>query len=327
MNQIFKPRFKGTMANINEKYIVDKLYDINLRMEKISNFKKDLENNIENNENSFISFYEEINRFLSNMKSSFFKDNKNKKIELINIQNMKDKYLDMYKKQNIKTEIKDDDDEVNLDLEFIHEKNSHNSSTVFDNNENNSKINYSNILPNSYSTSLNQGINLSIHKNSNRKNITNNNNIYVDFNDDIIILSKMTLDFLKDMSNLQELILKKDKSVKEFKRNFEITKNNLKNICEVNLEKNKNKKINEKKTQKKSEEKNIECSKLNYEINELSIKINGLNNLIKKLEEEKKERNDKIDNLEKEINKLSEENKLNFIEIFDKIYLNVDGVV
>ena len=307
MNQIFKPRFKGSMANINEKYIIDKLYDINLRMEKITNFKNDLENNIENNENSFIAFYEEINRFLSNMKISFFKDNKNKKIEFINIQNMKDKYLDMYKKQNIKREIKDDD-EVNLDLEFIHEKNSYNSTTIFDNNENNSKINYANILPNSYSRSLNKGINLSIHKHSNRKNITNNNNIYI--NDDIIILSKMTLDFLKDMSNLQELILKKDKNVKEFKKNFEIAKNNLKNICEVNLEKSKNNKINEKETQKKSEKKNIECSKLNYDINELSIKNKELNNLIKKLEEEKKERNDKIDNLEKEINKLNEENKI-----------------
>ena len=123
MSQIFKPRFKGTMANINEKYIVDKLYDINLRMEKISNFKKDLENNIENNENSFISFHEEINSLLSNMKVSF----------------------------------------------FIHKNSSYDSSTIFVNNENNSKINYINIPTNSYSRSLNQGIDINIYKNSNRK--------------------------------------------------------------------------------------------------------------------------------------------------------------
>ena len=61
----------------------------------------------------------------------------------------------------------------------------------------------------------------------------------------------MMLDFLKDMSNLQELILKKDKNVKEFKKNFEIAKNNLKNICEVNLEKSKNNKINEKNLKRK----------------------------------------------------------------------------
>ena len=151
LNQIVKPRYNGTMANMNEKYIKDKLFQINLRMEKINDLKNSMLQNIRNNETSLISFYEEINQLLSIMKIVISKKdgnnklnlinlkdfttpndnndinkkidtepcinnkeykneelvysrNKNKRIESIDLESMKDKYLEMY--QNQKSKIK-----------------------------------------------------------------------------------------------------------------------------------------------------------------------------------------------------------------------------
>ena len=270
LNQIVKPRFNGSMANINEKYIKDKIYQLNLRIEKITNLKNDLVNNIENNENCMISFYEEINNLLSNTQKDSTNHNNNnknnKRIGSIDIQNIKDKYFEIYHKKNILTDIND-----------ITNVNNHNSS-------------------------------ISIENENNKNNSVESK----EKNDNIIKLSNMVLNFLRDMNSLQELIIKKDKNVKEFKKNFEISKHNLKKNCELYLKNNinfNNKELEsieiikkeKKEIEKNLEEKNNEYNKLKNKIDELSKKNNELNNIIKNLDEQKKEIKEKNDKINEEI--------------------------
>ena len=184
LNQIVKPRYNGTMANMNEKYIKDKLYQINLRMEKINDLKNSMLQNIRSNETSLISFYEEINNLLSMLKIVLSKKgenqknsnklnlislidyknnkidiesynnkeykneelinninntNKNKKLESIDLESMKDKYLQLY--QNQKSKIKKDinidssDKDLRTNLDLLNGNNNLNS------NKNNEEIN------------------------------------------------------------------------------------------------------------------------------------------------------------------------------------------
>ena len=53
------------MSNINEQYIKDKLFKINLKMKKINNFKNNLILNIKNNEASLNLLYKGIKKLLS----------------------------------------------------------------------------------------------------------------------------------------------------------------------------------------------------------------------------------------------------------------------
>ena len=68
LNQITKPKFNGTLANMNEKYIKDKLFSINDRINKINQSKNNLIENIKNSEMTFANFYEEAKNLFKKMK-------------------------------------------------------------------------------------------------------------------------------------------------------------------------------------------------------------------------------------------------------------------
>ena len=65
LNQLVKPGYNSSMSNINEQYIKDKLFKINLKMKKINNFKNNLILNIKNNEASLNLLYKGIKKLLS----------------------------------------------------------------------------------------------------------------------------------------------------------------------------------------------------------------------------------------------------------------------
>ena len=376
LNQIVKPRYNNTMANMNEKYIKDKLYQINLRMEKINELKDSLIQNIRNNETSLISFYEEINNLLEIMKiviskkdskidgdrlniSNLFdsnnnktefnsfdlknkvnedekklmkdisnENNKNKTFEIIDLETMKDKYLEIYHKQKQKiikdnnTYIIDSNNSRNNNINIIkhnrHDlakgRNKRSSSA------NKSKSEYSNhnlaslnIRPSSYSrkyaieqkTEPNSQM---IYKNNyefiNENIIKNNITQKINLNNiNLIDLSKFILNFFNDMECLQEMIINKSKKIKEFKFNFEISKNNLKKACEKILKQNKNEIIDEK--EKKAQIKEMENYK--YELDEIVKKNEKLKKEIQKVEEEKMNKSKIIVNLGNKINELQTE--------------------
>ena len=84
-NQITKTRYDNMnkSLNINEKYIKDKMKLINERIEKINEFKINMQQNIKNCELSFLSFYEEAKILFKNMK----------KIRIEKIENLKKKIV------------------------------------------------------------------------------------------------------------------------------------------------------------------------------------------------------------------------------------------
>ena len=376
LNQIVKPRYNNTMANMNEKYIKDKLYQINLRMEKINELKDSLIQNIRNNETSLISFYEEINNLLEIMKiviskkdskidgdrlniSNLFdsnnnktefnsfdlknkvnedekklmkdisnENNKNKTFELIDLETMKDKYLEIYHKQKQKiikdnnTYIIDSNNSRNNNINII-KHNRHDLSkgrNKRSSSANKSKSEYSNhnlaslnIRPSSYSrkyaieqkTEPNSQM---IYKNNyefiNENIIKNNITQKINLNNiNLIDLSKFILNFFNDMECLQEMIINKSKKIKEFKFNFEISKNNLKKACEKILKQNKNEIIDEK--EKKAQIKEMENYK--YELDEIVKKNEKLKKEIQKVEEEKMNKSKIIVNLGNKINELQTE--------------------
>ena len=141
---------------------------------------------------------------------------------------MKDKYLIEYQNQN--QEIKNDDLK-NKKNNIIKQRN---VGSFSNEDKNNKKINLINIRPNSYSKT---------HSNFNSKsksyiqelkfkwntidNYDENNFNVFDFNKDNINVFKiciMVINFLKDMNNLQKLILKKSDKIKEFKKNLKFQK-------------------------------------------------------------------------------------------------------
>ena len=377
LNQIVKPRYNNTMANMNEKYIKDKLYQINLRMEKINELKDSLIQNIRNNETSLISFYEEINNLLEIMKiviskkdvkiyedklnfSNLFDNNnnktefnsfdlkskinedekklmkdisneknKNKTFELIDLETMKDKYLEIYHKQKQKiindnnTNIIDSNNSRNNENINIIRHNRHDLTkgrNKRSSSANKSKTEYSNhnltsinIRPSSYSraytieqkTEPNSQL---VYKNNyeyiNENIIKNNITQKINLNNiNLIDLSKFILNFFNDMECLQEMIINKSKNIKEFKFNFEISKNNLKKACEKILKQNKNEIIDEK--EQKTQKKEIENYK--HELDEMAKKNEKLKKEIQKVEEEKMNKSKIIVNLGNKMNEIQTE--------------------
>ena len=68
LNQITYPRYNGSMPNMNEKYIKEKLNIINDRLGKIDDLKDSMNQNIRNTEIELISYYEESRNILDKIK-------------------------------------------------------------------------------------------------------------------------------------------------------------------------------------------------------------------------------------------------------------------
>jgi hypothetical protein len=350
LNQITHPRFNGVMANMNEKYIKEKLNLINDRLSKIDELKDNMNQNIRNTEIELITYYEENKNFLQRIKILYkygndsinnMKEKDFSQINLEEFEKLKKNYNKLLNENNrlkmnikINNSIKDKNsinnknskDKKNINLSLGNIRNNSCSRNGY--NTNNSVGILRDELKRIKNIGRNININVLSHKgykkinsrnktNSINKANTNTNSkmnsltlskTNEDFNKNkkyyinlINDLASMILNFLNDMKNLQENIIKKSSNIKIFKKNFEINKKNLLSFCE-NIIKNQNspQKIKDLNINnyniytteiKKIKENNIN---INKNIIELEKKINTLEKSIN-------EKNIKIKNLESEI--------------------------
>ena len=316
LNQITYPRYNGVLANINEKYIKEKLDLINDRLNKIEELKENMNQNIKSSEIELISFYEESKSILQKMKifykyGKIINEKKFQNLEELNI--LKNKYSKLLNENNrLKVNLK-----INNSFQ---NQNQMNSSSVTKNRKNfiNLSINNPQRI-NSCSKSCAKKYNMSasysknkrapkININSIKKECYNNNNNpsknknMENMGINIIVdLADMILKFLNDMKNLQEYIMKKNIGVKELKKTFETSKKNLKLFCEkIIRNKNYPDKI-----------KNINIKNINYNPkNSKSKEKNNLETKINKLENALIEKNNKIKSLEKDIASYIEKNNI-----------------
>ena len=316
LNQITYPRYNGVLANINEKYIKEKLDLINDRLNKIEELKENMNQNIKSSEIELISFYEESKSILQKMKifykyGKIINEKKFQNLEELNI--LKNKYSKLLNENNrLKVNLK-----INNSFQ---NQNQMNSSSVTKNRKNfiNLSINNPQRI-NSCSKSCAKKYNMSasysknkrapkININSIKKECYNNNNNpsknknMENMGINIIVdLADMILKFLNDMKNLQEYIMKKNIGVKELKKTFETSKKNLKLFCEkIIRNKNYPDKI-----------KNINIKNINYNPkNSKSKEKNNFETKINKLENALIEKNNKIKSLEKDISIYIEKNNI-----------------
>ena len=316
LNQITYPRYNGVLANINEKYIKEKLDLINDRLNKIEELKENMNQNIKSSEIELISFYEESKSILQKMKifykyGKIINEKKFQNLEELNI--LKNKYSKLLNENNrLKVNLK-----INNSFQ---NQNQMNSSSVTKNRKNfiNLSINNPQRI-NSCSKSCAKKYNMSasysknkrapkININSIKKECYNNNNNpsknknMENMGINIIVdLADMILKFLNDMKNLQEYIMKKNIGVKELKKTFETSKKNLKLFCEkIIRNKNYPDKI-----------KNINIKNINYNPkNSKSKEKNNFETKINKLENALIEKNNKIKGLEKDIASYIEKNNI-----------------
>ena len=312
LNQITYPRYNGVLANINEKYIKEKLDLINDRLNKIEELKENMNQNIKSSEIELISFYEESKSILQKMKifykyGKIINEKKFQNLEELNI--LKNKYSKLLNENNrLKVNLK-----INNSFQ---NQNQMNSSSVTKNRKNfiNLSINNPQRI-NSCSKSCAKKYNMSasysknkrapkININSIKKECYNNNNPSKNKNmgiNIIVDLADMILKFLNDMKNLQEYIMKKNIGVKELKKTFETSKKNLKLFCEkIIRNKNYPDKI-----------KNINIKNINHNAkNSKSKEKNNFETKINKLENALIEKNNKIKSLEKDIASYIEKNNI-----------------
>ena len=316
LNQITYPRYNGVLANINEKYIKEKLDLINDRLNKIEELKENMNQNIKSSEIELISFYEESKSILQKMKifykyGKIINEKKFQNLEELNI--LKNKYSKLLNENNrLKVNLK-----INNSFQ---NQNQMNSSSVTKNRKNfiNLSINNPQRI-NSCSKSCAKKYNMSasysknkrapkININSIKKECYNNNNNpsknknMENMGINIIVdLADMILKFLNDMKNLQEYIMKKNIGVKELKKTFETSKKNLKLFCEKII-RNKNYPDKIKNINIKNIIHNAKNSK-SKEKNNFETKINKLENALI-------EKNNKIKSLEKDIASYIEKNNI-----------------
>ena len=261
LNQITYPRYNGVLANMNEKYIKEKLDIINNRLNKIEELKENMNQNIKSSEIELISFYEECKSTLQKMKI-FYKYgkiiNENKYQNLEELNNLRNKYSSITKNRK---------NYINLTLNNPQRNNScskscakkYNMSASYSKYKRAPKINI-NSLKNEYYNN-----NRASSKNKNINNV--GINIIVD-------LADMILKFLNDLKNLQEYIMKKNLGLKDLKKTFENSKKNLRLFCEKII-RNKNNPEKLKQINIKNINRNNKNSK-SKEKNNFEIKINQL---------------------------------------------------
>ena len=317
LNQITYPRYNGVLANMNEKYIKEKLNLINDRLNKIEELKDNMNQNIKSSEIELITFYEESKNILQKMRI-FYKYGRNysekeyKNLEELNL--LKNKYNNLLKENNLlKINLK-----INNSFQTQNETRINNNSII----KNNNKLNLTLLNPkrnNSYSKSYKPKyimsasnskkkkapkININSLKKEYKKNGSgkkkdkNLDNIGLNI---IVDLADMILKFLNDMKNLQEYIMKKNIGVRELKKNFETNKKNLRYFCE--------KIVNNKNSPEKIKSINLKNMRYkSYKNNNKSKDKNNLEFKINKLEALLIEKNNKIKHLEKEITEYLEKN-------------------
>jgi len=327
LNQITYPRYNGSTPNMNEKYIKDKLNIINDRLGKIDDLKDSMNQNIRNTEIELITYYEESRNILHKIRI-LHKDGNSNDINIekncLNfegIEILEKKYNKLLNENSrLKMNIK-----INNSLKSKSVKRDKNRKNNFmsNNNRNNScsrnKYNYN--LKNSNSMK-DEVKNIGYKKKSNTlilsknsEDLNKNKKYYINI---IIDFSTMILDFLNDMKNLQEHIIKKSSNLKEFKKKFEINKKNIKLFCEKIL-KNRNspEKIKDINIKTKQNEKN-NIHKLEKEIKEKDIKIKKLEEEISKYISKNKELMNKINERDKNKTNGNEEIKKELGSIDDK---------
>ena len=333
LNQITYPRYNGVLANMNEKYIKEKLDIINNRLNKIEELKENMNQNIKSSEIELISFYEECKSTLQKMKI-FYKYgkiiNENKYQNLEELNNLRNKYSNLLKKNN---RLK-----VNLKINNSFQNQSQNnmkSSSITKNRKNYINLTLNNPQRNnscskSCAKKYNMSASYSKYKRTPKININSLKNEYYNNNrtssknkninnvgiNIIVDLADMILKFLNDMKNLQEYIMKKNLGVKDLKKTFENSKKNLRLFCEKII-RNKNnpeklkqiniKNINRNNKNSKSKEKN------NFEIkiNQLEKALIEKNNKIKSLEKDLQIYIEKNNKLIKQNNDLNKKIKIN----------------
>ena len=321
LNQITYPRYNGVLANMNEKYIKEKLNLINNRLNKIEEMKDNMNQNIKSSEFELISFYDESKTILQKMKlyykyGKIYKEKEYQNLEELNT--IRTKYNNLLKENNrLKVNLKINNsfqnrnpNRINNNTSMSKIKNNNLNLTVLNPKRNNSCSKSSSqkyTMSASYSKkkkapkinihSLKKEYNNNSNAN-NRKKSNKKENIGINI---IVGLADMILKFLNDMKNLQEYIMKKNIGVKELKKNFETSKKNLRFFCE--------KIVNNKNSPEKIKNINFKNMSYNKSIkNSKSKEKNNFENKIKKLENLLIEKNNKIKNLEKEISSYIEKN-------------------
>jgi len=319
LNQITYPRYNGVLANMNEKYIKEKLNLINNRLNKIEELKDNMNQNIKSSEFELITFYDESKTILQKMKlyykyGKIYSEKEYQNLEELNT--IRTKYNNLLKENNrlkVNLKIKNsfqngNQSRINHNKSISKIKNNNLNITTLNPKRNNSCSKSSSqkyTMSASYSKKK-KAPKINIHSlkkeyknNSNTKKKSNKReNIGINI---IVDLADMILKFLNDMKNLQEYIMKKNIGVKELKKNFETSKKNLKFFCE--------KIINNKNSPEKIKNINIKNMSYNKPIkNSKSKEKNNFENKINKLETLLIEKNNKIKNLEKEISSYIEKN-------------------
>ena len=319
LNQITYPRYNGVLANMNEKYIKEKLNLLNNRLNKIEELKDNMNQNIKSSEFELITFYDESKTILQKMKlyykyGKIYSEKEYQNLEELNT--IRTKYNNLLKENNrlkVNLKIKNsfpngNQSRINHNTSISKIKNNNFNITTLNPKRNNSCSKSSSqkyTMSASYSKKK-KAPKINIHSlkkeyknNSNTKKKSNNKeNIGINI---IVDLADMILKFLNDMKNLQEYIMKKNIGVKELKKNFETSKKNLKFFCE--------KIVNNKNSPEKIKNINLKNMCHNKHIkNSKSKEKNNFENKINKLETLLMEKNNKIKNLEKEISSYIEKN-------------------
>ena len=267
LSQITYPRYNSVMANMNEKYIKEKLNLLNDRLGKIDDLKENMNQNIRNTEIELITYYEESRNILQKIKIlyKYGKYNKQYETEFYNnelIEIMKKNYNKLLNENNklklnlkISNQLKgnnsvknkDKNKKYNFNLSLGNTRNNScsrmNSQNYYINTNASigtiqneirkiKNLGKKNLLNNNKnnrnkSNNINKINSLTLSKNS--EDLNNNRKNYINI---IVDLASMILSFLKDMQNLQEYIIKKSDNIKEFKKNFELNKKSLKIFCE-----------------------------------------------------------------------------------------------
>ena len=325
LNQITNPRFNGSLVNMNEKYMKEKLYMINLRMGKIDKLNNCMLKNIRNNDTSLIAFYEEINN-LFHLGKIFLIDDEKKNFnrlmtdinidknyynfESIDFSEIKQKFSDIYSNTKKFTTL-NNEKENNLDFFKKEHRSSSEQQTNKKRNDNITKK-----RPNSFNKSKNLKVNKNIVEEQPKKIIENISKYD---------LALMVLEFIKKMKQLQEAIKLKKENSYTYKENFEISKRGLKKQCEyiiknVNNENDNKNIITEYENKINTIEKQYQ--ELNKLIEEKKQEVTSLKNdniISNKLNDELSEKNKKLlnenQNLSQEITKLNDDiSKLNEIK-------------
>ncbi len=182
LNQITKPKFNGTLANMNEKYIKDKLFSINDRINKINQSKNNFIENIKNSEMTFANFYEEAKNLFKKMKMV-----RNENIDGMNSKLQMDNYVNIHSRKNYRTVSHSPTNDNNLINSKLNSRNKIKGNLSLNSSINNSltkdeeysklKFKYNELLKENQNLKFLAGLKKRNLSNNSKKQIPSNNNI------------------------------------------------------------------------------------------------------------------------------------------------------